>query len=68
MANYFVSRISLLLHGVKIIPCRVASPIDIQLKQKDWGQSINLHVLLFTALDEEALSNGLLSEGANYFL
>ena len=35
----FVYRITLQLLGVKIIPCRVASLIDIQLKQKDWGQS-----------------------------
>ena len=30
-------RITLQLLGVKIIPCRVASLIDIQLKQKDWA-------------------------------
>ena len=35
-----VSRITLQLLGVKIITCRVASLIDIQLKQKDWCQSI----------------------------
>ena len=29
MANHFVSRITLQLLGVKIIPCRVASLIDI---------------------------------------
>ena len=40
MANHFVSRITLQLLGVKIIPCRVASLIDIQLKQNDWDQSI----------------------------
>ena len=45
MANHLLlfSRITLQLFGVKIIPCRVASPIDIQLKQKDWGQSTRLH-------------------------
>ena len=37
MANHLVSRITLQLLGVKIIPCRVASLIDIRLKQKDWG-------------------------------
>ena len=36
MANHFVSRITLQLLDVKIIPYRVASLIDIQ---KDWGQS-----------------------------
>ena len=35
----FVSRITLQLLVVKIIPCRVTSLIDIQLKQKDWRQS-----------------------------
>ena len=35
----FVCRITLQLLGVKIIPCRVATLIDIQLKQKDGGQS-----------------------------
>ena len=39
MANHFVPRITLQLLGVKIIPCGVASLFDIQLKQKDWGQS-----------------------------
>ena len=35
----FISRITLQLLGVKVIPCRVASLINIQSKQKDWGQS-----------------------------
>ena len=40
-ANYFfVSRITLSLLDVKIIPFRIASLIDIQ--QKDWGQSIQI--------------------------
>ena len=39
MANHFCSRVTLQLLCVKNIPCRVASFIDIQLKQKDWGQS-----------------------------
>ena len=39
MANHFYSRITLQLLGVDIIPCRVASLIDMQLKQKDWCQS-----------------------------
>ena len=39
MANTFVSGITLQLLGVKNIPCRVASLINIQLKQKDRGQS-----------------------------
>ena len=37
MANHFVSRITLQLLGVKIIPCRVASLIDISVKTKGLG-------------------------------
>ena len=37
-----VPRITLQLLGVKIIPCGVASLFDIQLKQKDWGQSVEI--------------------------
>ena len=48
MANHFVCRITLQLLGVKIIPCRVAFLKDIQLKQKDWGQSILYTVVLVT--------------------
>ena len=45
MANHlsFVSRVTLQLLGVKIIPCRVASLIDILLKLKDWGQSKSIY-------------------------
>ena len=44
-----VSRITLKLLGVKIIPCRVASLIDIHLKQKDWCQSNLNPIALRTA-------------------
>ena len=37
MANHFVSRITLQLLCVKIIPCRVASLIDISIKTKGLG-------------------------------
>ena len=39
MTSHLVCRITMQLLGMKIIPCRVASLIDIQLKQKDLGQS-----------------------------
>ena len=44
MANHFYSRITLQLLGVDIIPCRVASLIDMQLKQRT-GASL-LYVIL----------------------
>ena len=40
---FIVCRITLQLLGVKIIPCRVVSLIDIQLIQKDWGQSMQMY-------------------------
>ena len=65
MANHllpFVSRITLQLLGVKLIPCRVVSLIDIQLKQKDWGQS-KLHTtkLIFGIFDPCSAYNRLLN-------
>ena len=39
IVTFFILMANHLLLGVKNIPCRVDSLIDIQLKQNDWGLS-----------------------------